>query len=65
MPPDEVAFFDPYTRKIQHFISFFRYFITFAGSNAWRTDRIMSVKELVTSLRDEFDAKIKALESEI
>lgn len=32
----------------------------FAGSNAWRSDRIMSVKELITSLRDEFDAKVKS-----
>ena len=60
MPPDEVAFFSPTKKKIQHYISFFRYFITFAGSNAWRSDRIMSVKELITSLRDEFDAKVKS-----
>jgi hypothetical protein len=33
----------------------------FAGSNAWRTDRIMSVRELIDSLKAEFDAKIKAL----
>lgn len=32
-----------------------------AGSNAWRTDRIMSVRELIDSLKAEFDAKIKAL----
>ena len=32
----------------------------FAGSNAWRSDRIMSVKELITSLKDEFDAKVKS-----
>lgn len=60
MPPDEVAFLAPLRRKMQHFISFFRYFITFAGSNAWRSDRIMSVKELITSLKDEFDAKVKS-----
>ena len=32
----------------------------FAGSNAWRSDMIMSVKELITSLKDEFDAKVKS-----
>ena len=33
----------------------------FAGSNAWRSERIMSVKELINSLKEEFDAKIKSM----
>ncbi len=31
----------------------------FAGSNAWRADRIMSVKELMTSLRTEYDKAVE------
>ncbi len=33
----------------------------FAGSNAWRSEKIMSVKELITTLKEEFDAKIKSI----
>ena len=33
----------------------------FAGSNAWRVDRIMSVSELISTLKEEFDAKIKSM----
>lgn len=64
MPPDEVAFFNPNIRKIQHLYNAFKGKMengyAFAGSNAWRSDRIMSVKELITSLKDEFDAKVKS-----
>lgn len=31
----------------------------FCGSNAWRTERIVSVKELFTTLKEEFEAKMK------
>ena len=64
MPPDEVAFFDPLRRKYNILYNAFKGKMengyAFAGSNAWRSDRIMSVKELITSLRDEFDAKVKS-----
>lgn len=39
----------------------------FAGANAWRADKIQSVKELITSLSDEFEAfkkKVAALGNE-
>ena len=32
----------------------------FAGSNAWRTERIMSVKETIQELMDEWRAKEKS-----
>lgn len=33
----------------------------FAGSNAWRADRIVSVKELISTLKAEFNAKISSI----
>ena len=33
----------------------------FAGSNAWRVDRIMSVNELINTLVEEFEEKAKEL----
>ncbi len=33
----------------------------FCGSNAWRTERIVSVKELMCSLKEEFEQKIASL----
>lgn len=33
----------------------------FCGSNAWRSERIMSVKELIDSLKSEFHDKVKSL----
>ena len=33
----------------------------FCGANAWRTDRIVSVRELIASLREEFDRRAAAL----
>ena len=35
----------------------------FCGANAWRTERIMSVRELIGSLREEFDRKVASLRS--
>jgi hypothetical protein len=64
MPPDEVAFLAPQEEKYNILYNAFKGKMengyAFAGSNAWRSDRIMSVKELITSLKDEFDAKIKS-----
>ena len=34
----------------------------FAGENAWRCDKILSVKELISSLKAEFEAKVLSLE---
>ena len=31
----------------------------FCGSNAWRIDKVVSVKELVSSLKEEFDKVVK------
>lgn len=33
----------------------------FCGSNAWRSERIMSVKELIDSLKSEFNEKVQSL----
>ena len=33
----------------------------FCGANAWRSDRIVSVRELITSLKQEFDRKVASL----
>ncbi len=33
----------------------------FCGANAWRIDRIVSVRELIASLREEFDRKVASL----
>lgn len=33
----------------------------FCGANAWRSDRIVSVKELIESLKSEFNDKIKSI----
>jgi NAD(P)H-dependent flavin oxidoreductase YrpB (nitropropane dioxygenase family) len=35
----------------------------FAGSNAWRTEKILSVRELIQTLKDEFEAKSASLKS--
>lgn len=35
----------------------------FAGSNAWRTEKILSVRELIQTLKDEFEAKRASLKS--
>ena len=35
----------------------------FAGSNAWRTEKILSVKELIQTLKDEYEAKSASLRS--
>ena len=35
----------------------------FCGANAWRTERIVSVRELIASLREEFDRRAAALRS--
>jgi NAD(P)H-dependent flavin oxidoreductase YrpB (nitropropane dioxygenase family) len=35
----------------------------FAGSNAWRTEKILSVKELIQTLKDEYEAKSASLKS--
>jgi NAD(P)H-dependent flavin oxidoreductase YrpB (nitropropane dioxygenase family) len=35
----------------------------FCGSNAWRTDKIVSVKELIATLKAEFNAKVASLET--
>ena len=57
-------FFDPQEEKYNILYNAFKGKMengyAFAGSNAWRSDRIMSVKELITSLKDEFDAKVKS-----
>ncbi|MBQ3582194.1 MAG: nitronate monooxygenase [Alistipes sp.] len=37
----------------------------FAGENAWRCEKILSVKELISSLKAEFDAKMASLEARI
>ncbi len=34
----------------------------FCGSNAWRTERIVSVRELIASLKEEFDRKVASLQ---
>lgn len=34
----------------------------FAGENAWRCNKILSVKELISSLKEEFEAKVLSLE---
>ena len=49
-----LALFNAYNGKMENGYAF-------AGSNAWRVDRIMSVKELINSLKEEFDAKIKSM----
>lgn len=33
----------------------------FCGANAWRSDRIVSVRELISSLKQEFDRKVASL----
>ena len=33
----------------------------FCGSNAWRADKIVSVRELIDTLKGEFDRKIASL----
>ena len=35
----------------------------FCGSNAWRTDKIISIKELIATLKAEFNAKVASLET--
>ena len=35
----------------------------FCGSNAWRTDKIVSIKELIATLKAEFNAKVASLET--
>ena len=35
----------------------------FAGSNAWRTEKILSVKELIQTLKDEYEATSASLKS--
>ena len=35
----------------------------FAGSNAWRTEKILSVRELIQTLKEEFEAKRASLKS--
>jgi nitronate monooxygenase len=37
----------------------FRNGYAFAGSNVWRTDKIISVKELFTTLLDEYKVAVK------
>ncbi|MFR9621085.1 MAG: nitronate monooxygenase family protein [Rikenellaceae bacterium] len=37
----------------------------FAGSNAWRAERLMSVKELMTSLRAEYDSAVERFRSRV
>jgi hypothetical protein len=49
-----LALFNAYNGKMENGYAF-------AGSNAWRVDRIMSVKELINSLKEEFDAKIRSM----
>ena len=33
----------------------------FCGTNAWRSDKIISVKELIETLKAEFEAKVAML----
>jgi hypothetical protein len=35
----------------------------FCGSNAWRCDKILSVKELINSLKQEFSNKVASLKA--
>ena len=49
-----LALFNAYNGKMENGYAF-------AGSNAWRVDRIMSVSELINSLKEEFDAKIRSM----
>jgi hypothetical protein len=35
----------------------------FCGSNAWRCDKILSVKELITTLKQEYSNKIASLQA--
>ena len=49
-----LALFNAYNGKMENGYAF-------AGSNAWRVDRIMSVSELISTLKEEFDAKIRSM----